>query len=345
MQAFIKSFYESITQIVGSNFSVYDGDGKLIIGENSCSHTIKTNFSDYHADEQLNRTVFKFKLKNVELIGSILGCSKSERAILGLIREIASKFFIKPAEFSREDFLRSLVLGEVIEPEANKFLRKFSISSGSCCALIILIPSRLEEVVDVVSNYSANGKDFLVQIDSESIVLVKFSDEDTNEYRSITEYAKYLVNTVFEETGVWTCVYTGGIVKSASLISASYQQAKTALRMSNEDTENLRVRSFKEFMLVKILEDIPKYRLNEYLELLNDPGVSEVFADEEMMATAKVFFLNNLNQSETARQLYLHRNTLSYRLDKIERITGLDIRKFSDAVSFRLITFLNYLVN
>ena len=104
------------------------------------------------------------------------------------------------------------------------------------------------------------------------------------------------------------------------------------------------VHSFKEFMLTKMLEDLPKYKLYEYLEMLMDANAREIFEDEEMVNTAEEFLDNSLNVSETSRKLYLHRNTLAYRLDKIEKNTGLNIRKFSDAVTFRLITILSKLV-
>ena len=114
--------------------------------------------------------------------------------------------------------------------------------------------------------------------------------------------------------------------------------------MAEAENSKGQVHSFKEYMLFKILEDLPRYKLSEYLQLLNDPGAEEMFSDAEMMATCEEFLENSLNQSETARKLYLHRNTLSYRLDKVEKITGLNIRKFPDAVSFRLITVLHKLV-
>ena len=92
-----------------------------------------------------------------------------------------------------------------------------------------------------------------------------------------------------------------------------------------------------------MLEDLPKFTRGEYLETLMDSGAREIFDDEEMVNTAEEFLENSLNVSETSRKLYLHRNTLTYRLDKIERATGLNIRKFSDAVTFRLITVLSKL--
>jgi carbohydrate diacid regulator len=91
-------------------------------------------------------------------------------------------------------------------------------------------------------------------------------------------------------------------------------------------------------MLVKMLEGIPETKLNEYLAELMDESTEEIFEDEEMLGTAEEFLQSSLNVSETSRNLYMHRNTLLYRLDKIEKATGLNIRLFSDAVCFRVLT-------
>ena len=93
-----------------------------------------------------------------------------------------------------------------------------------------------------------------------------------------------------------------------------------------------------------MLEDIPEAKLSEYLSTLLEGDAKELLKDEEMLGTAEEFLQNSLNVSETSRNLFMHRNTLMYRLDKIERMTGLNLRKFSDAVTFRLITILGKLV-
>ena len=89
---------------------------------------------------------------------------------------------------------------------------------------------------------------------------------------------------------------------------------------------------------------MPKNKLNSYLNLLLDGKSGEVLSDEEILSTAQTFLDNNLNVSETSRKMFLHRNTLNYRLEKIEKTTGLDIRNFSDAMTFRLITILSKLI-
>ncbi len=129
-------------------------------------------------------------------------------------------------------------------------------------------------------------------------------------------------------------------MRSFSEIALSYHQAATAVRMSMIFDAKGEVHSYREYLLVKMLEDVPKSRLKEYTEQFRVSRAEEVLEDREMSATAEAFLESSLNLSETARNLFMHRNTLTYRLDKIERITGLDIRKFSDAVTFRVITIL-----
>ena len=104
------------------------------------------------------------------------------------------------------------------------------------------------------------------------------------------------------------------------------------------------VYTYKDYVLVKMLEDLPKYKLQEFLDILEETEAKSMLADQEMIATAEEFLNTSLNVSETSRNLYMHRNTLMYRLDKIERATGLDIRKFQDAMTFRLIMILHKLL-
>ena len=116
--------------------------------------------------------------------------------------------------------------------------------------------------------------------------------------------------------------------------------AVTAVRVSAIFHNVGEVHSYREYLLVKLLEDLPKSRMREYLEQFRAESAEEIFEDEEMTETAEAFLESSLNVSETSRNLFMHRNTLMYRLDKIERVTGLNIRKFSDAVTFRILSVL-----
>lgn len=151
--------------------------------------------------------------------------------------------------------------------------------------------------------------------------------------------------SLYEELGVKASVGIGCEMKSFVEIASSYRQASTAVRVSALFSSESKVHTYREYLLVKMLEDLPKDRLKEYMEQFYVESADEVFEDQDMMETAERFLENSLNISETSRDLFMHRNTLMYRLDKIERITGLNIRKFSDAVTFRVITILYKLLN
>ena len=93
-----------------------------------------------------------------------------------------------------------------------------------------------------------------------------------------------------------------------------------------------------------MVEELSPHKQEEYCAELMDEAAREVFEDKELLSTAEEFLLSSLNVSETSRNLYMHRNTLSYRLDKIEKATGLNVRYFSDAVSFRVLSILYQLL-
>ena len=123
-------------------------------------------------------------------------------------------------------------------------------------------------------------------------------------------------------------------------IATSYTQAVTAVKLSGIFHSKGEVHSYREFLLVTMMEDLSEARIREYMAQFRVGGAEEVFADPDLASTAEQFLENNLNVSETSRALFAHRNTLMYRLDKIKRITGLDLKNFSDAVTFRVISIL-----
>ena len=204
--------------------------------------------------------------------------------------------------------------------------------------------NKIDDIIDIVSNYTTDDNDCVVPLDERECALVKFADQTAGEYQSFSEYALSLEQTIYEEIGEKVDIAIGGTVKNAGDLQVSFSQAISVQKMSKSISLGGGVHSFKEYVFIKMLEDLPKHKLSEYLQLLLDERAKEIFEDKEMIETAEEFLDNSLNVSETARKLYLHRNTLTYRLDKIERATGLNIRKFQEAVTFRLITILSKII-
>ncbi len=236
----------------------------------------------------------------------------------------------------KRDELRAILLGEGGGWNAFRFLTKYNLTDATCFAVDVLPERGLRDVLAHVEGCIEGSQDLAVPMDDTRLAVVRFADEGQTPY----EFGQFLAQSLYEETGIHARIGVGCEMKSFGEISVSYHQAATAVRMSAILRTKGEVHSYREYLLVRMLEDIPRLRLKDYMEQFCVEGAEEIFEDEDMAETAEEFLESSLNVSETSRNLFMHRNTLMYRLDKIERATGLNIRKFSDAVTFRVLTIL-----
>jgi carbohydrate diacid regulator len=341
----VSVFVNSITQRTGINFSVYDLSGNLVAGVNTFFPKENIDFDGILIDTEKNLTFFELKIRGKRHIGCLFGSSEVQKNYAYLIAEFAEAFFGKEAGLSRSEFLRSVLLGEISFSQTSRYKRKFEINDALAFVMYATLDNKpASDAITILKTYINSGSGEIVPIDDGAFALIKYVDEETGAYQSANEYAEFLVRVVYEETGARLKITIGGTVETVLDLSKSYTQALTASRVSLSVGSRGSVHSFKEYVLIKVLEDLPKLQLGEYLDMLVDQNAREILDDPEMIATADEFLENSLNMSETSRKLYLHRNTLAYRLDKIEKATGLNVRKFADAVTFRLITILSKLV-
>ncbi len=299
----------------------------------------------FRTDTANNKVYFavKSRLKSYNLV--LEGSGKAEENYAKLIIGLAENYFFSDTELSRAEFFKSALYGELKAVQIERYMSKFALPESPCFVMIITGEKEVDGVDDVILGYGENQSDFLIETEKGRFALVKFVDENSRDYRSSREYAEYLVQSVYDETGENLNVAIGGTVDSVAEVYKSYSQAFSAFNMAKTISLRGRVHCYNEYMFFKILEDLPKHKTGEYLDILYTPSAKEIFEDKELLETAEEFLENSLNISETARRLYLHRNTLSYRLEKIEKGTGLDIRKFSDAVTFRIMWALSVFLN
>ncbi len=289
-------------------------------------------------------TYFRFLYRGVGYIGAIKGATEIEARSALMLPSYIESFLDKETELSKTEHLRRILLGETSTMSMHKYTTKYSVKGAACFALVIRVPKLMQEVLALLEQYGGNSLDTAVRLTEETCVLVKFAEETQLEYRSSVDYAEFLAQSLKEELGVNATIGVGPTVRDLKEISASYMQAENALRYADVFDIHGNIHSYREFILVKMLEDIPEMKLAQYFSDVTDEHCKEIFEDEEMLTTAEAFLQSSLNVSETARTLYMHRNTLLYRLDKIEKATGLNIRQFSDAVSFRVMTALHKLL-
>ncbi|MCH5155701.1 MAG: helix-turn-helix domain-containing protein [Clostridiales bacterium] len=181
----------------------------------------------------------------------------------------------------------------------------------------------------------ADERDFVADMSDGVTALCKVSDNDTD-YRSAGEFAAVLKENLSEELKEKVKIGVGGVAHGVSELPKYYAYAKSALVDGAEFDPLSDIYSYKEYALIKTLSSLTAADKERYVKTVLDRSYREVLSDNELMTAAEAFIKHSLNISEASRHMYVHRNTLIYRLDKIERLTGLNIRNFNDAMTFRM---------
>jgi carbohydrate diacid regulator len=339
----LKNFVVRIKDNAKIKFGVYDKTGKFLLGDEIFSKII-TDFENIKTES--DKTLFNFTFLGEKYIGAIEHFDvQIASSYAYLIMQNAGLYRLDVEPQSRQEFFSQLIDGKIGYLSSVRYADKLKIKEKKCAVLIMLQDKgQTEDVVQVASNYVESTKDCVFSYDDKRSVLIKFLSDNNKEYRSIIEYAEFLSQTVYEETGIKIKVAIGGVVKRFVDLEKSFAQALSVFSMEKTISKTGNVRSFREFVVVKALDELPVEKKEEYLNLLFDDCNKDIFNDEVLLLTAEEFFESNLNISLASRKTFLHRNTLTYRLDKIQRETGLDLRRYNDAVTFRLITVLNKLL-
>ena len=291
------------------------------------------------------KTYFRFTFRSAEYIAAVTGDDGVSENYAFLLRELLENSSGAEAFPRMSEYLKKIMFGECGTMQIEKFHTKFNIPDIACYALVISYPQEYAgEIMNVLNSYANNSLDTPLDTDDGFYAFVKFTEQGEAEYQSTGEYAEYLVQSVFEELGAHITVGVGTVAPHLTELNQSYRQALTALKMSRVFNDRGAVHSYKEYVLVKMLQELPRAKLREYLDVLTGEEGKEIFGDPDMVGTAEEFLENSLNVSETSRKLFMHRNTLIYRLDKIEKSTGLNIKNFSDAVTFRIVSILGKLL-
>ena len=193
--------------------------------------------------------------------------------------------------------------------------------------------------------FTGSGKDFITAVDEKDIILVKeLAEEDT--YDSLEKTAQVIVDMLNTEAMARVHVAYGTIINDIKEVSRSYKEAKMALDVGKIFYGDKNVMAYSNLGIGRLIYQLPMPLCKMFIKEIFAEQTPNDF-DEETLTTINKFFENNLNVSETSRQLYIHRNTLVYRLDKLQKSTGLDLRVFEDAITFQIalmvVKYMNYL--
>ena len=172
-------------------------------------------------------------------------------------------------------------------------------------------------------------------MDENNVVVIKDLTAEENESEDIEKLANNIVNYLKREGMNNIKIAYGTPVNEIKDVSRSYKEAKMALDVGKIFFDDRNVIAYGQLGIGRLIYQLPIPLCKMFIkEILDGKSMDDI--DEETLTTINKFFENSLNVSETSRQLFIHRNTLVYRLDKLQKTTGLDLRVFEDAITFRI---------
>ena len=239
--------------------------------------------------------------------------------------------------FDRDNFIKNLLMDNLLLVDIYNRAKKLQVENN-VRRVVYLIELNMDKdmtALEVVRNiFPAKQKDFVTAVDEQHIVLVK-ELRDKEKTEDIERYAHTISDTLAAEAMSRGQVAIGTAVTDLKHVSASYKEAKMALEVGKIFESDKNIINYESLGIGRLVYQLPLSICRMYLnEVLHGSSVDSF--DDETLATVNKFFENHLNVSETSRQLYIHRNTLVYRLDKLQKMTGLDLRNFEDAIIFKV---------
>ena len=247
-------------------------------------------------------------------------------------------------KYNKVDFLQGLMTGGIPAYDIAERAARLHIAADDRRVLFLLESRHIDETVtEILKNmFPSQTKTYLVPITENTLALLRplRAGETESDSRRI---ARTIVDTLSTEALIRVQLSYSFVITSLTELPEAFRETSLALKVGKLFYSEQTVFPYNELGIGRLIYQLPVSLCENFLKEIFGSDVPEAF-DDEILGTINRFFQNNLNIAETSRQLHMHRNTLIYRLEQIEKRTGLDVRLFEDAMTFKIaIMVLNYL--
>ena len=247
--------------------------------------------------------------------------------------------------YDRNNFFQNLLLDNMLLVDIYNRAKKLHIEVAVPRAVFLIETDKEKDstAMELLNGmFTSPVGDYITSVDESNVILIKaLMPED--EYDRLDQIAHTIVDMMNMEAMLNVRVSYGTIVEELKDVSKSYKEAKMALDVGKIFYAEKKVTAYNTLGIGRLIYQLPINLCKIFIdEIFGENVPSEL--DDETLTTINKFFENNLNVSETSRQLFVHRNTLVYRIEKLEKSTGLDIRTFDDALTFKIaLMVVNYM--
>ncbi len=340
----LQNTIEGLKSITRIDLCIMDTDGKVLASTFSGAEGHEEavcSFVDSPADSQVVSGYQFFKVyddSRLEYVLIVNGGSE-DVYMIGKIAafQIQNLLVAYKERFDKDNFIKNLLLDNLLLVDIYNRAKKLHIETD-VRRIVFIIETKHEKdnsaLETVRTLFATKTKDFITAVDEKNIIIVK-EVKPNESYKELEQTAYVVLDTLNTEAMSKVHIAYGTIVNSIKEVSRSYKEAKMALDVGKIFYSDRNVVAYSNLGIGRLIYQLPIPLCKMFIKEIFGGKSPDEF-DEETLSTINKFFENSLNVSETSRQLFIHRNTLVYRLDKIQKSTGLDLRIFEDAITFKI---------
>ncbi len=353
----LQNTIDGIKSISRVDLCVVDADGKIVAktfdDARECLGNV-LSFIGSQAESQVVNGYQFFKVvddSSLEYVLLVKGTS-DDTYVIGKMAafQIQNLLVAYKERFDKDNFIKNLLLDNLLRVDMYTRAKRLHIDTD-VKRVVYIIETKHEKDSNALETvrtlFAGKTKDFITAVDEKSIILVK-EVRDNEGYEELDKTAQVIVDMLNTEAMSVVHVAYGTIVNDIKEVSKSYKEAKMALDVGKIFYSDKNVVAYNRLGIGRLIYQLPIPLCQMFIKEIFD-GKSPDDFDEETLSTINKFFENSLNVSETSRQLYIHRNTLVYRLDKLQKSTNLDLRVFDDAITFKIalmvVKYMKYMEN
>ena len=240
-------------------------------------------------------------------------------------------------KYDKGSFIKSIILDNILPSDIYIKSNELHFSNEENRVIIVVkfpTPSETPAYEMVSGVMSENTKDYVINISEQDVVIVR-EIEGEIEIEELETYARGIIDAIANEYDQKVLIGISSMVDNLKDLAKAYKEARIALEVGKVFDIEKSIMAYENLGIGRIIYQLPTTLCEIFLGEVFKKGSLETL-DRETLMTVQSFFENNLNVSETSRKLFVHRNTLVYRLEKIRKLTGLDLREFDHAVTFKV---------
>lgn len=348
----IRSSIEELKTISKIDLSVWDLEGKVVAStfeSDEITPALISGFADSPADSQVIGAHHLMKVLDEEELLYILDArgSGEDAYMLGKIAvsQLQHLIIAYKERYDRNNFFQNLLLDNMLLVDIYNRAKKLHIEASVRRAVFLIETDKEKDSASTEllnGMFSAQVGDYITAVDESNVILIKELEQE-DDYPKLDQVANTIVDMMNMEAMTNVRVAYGTIVNELKEVSKSYKEAKMALDVGKIFYAEKKVTAYNTLGIGRLIYQLPINLCRIFIDEIFGSNIPSEL-DDETLTTINKFFENNLNVSETSRQLFVHRNTLVYRIEKLEASTGLDIRTFEDALTFKIaLMVVNYM--